>query len=144
YIHDGTEWVRDGLPGMLIVALQVRPTSDEVFVGTQQSGLYFKSFSTSTDREDEGEVPGGYRLAQNFPNPFNPSTRIEFDVPEAGTVRLAVFDLLGREVQVLVDGTLKAGHHAVSFEAPGLPGGVYVYQLQAAGQTVSRKMVLMK
>ncbi|MEM6645891.1 MAG: T9SS type A sorting domain-containing protein, partial [Bacteroidota bacterium] len=81
---------------------------------------------------------------QNYPNPFNPSTNIGFTVPQASPVSLVVYDLLGRPVQTLVDGTVAAGAHEVVFEAGNLPSGTYVYRLQAGGQTLTRTLVLMK
>ncbi|MCS7013313.1 MAG: T9SS type A sorting domain-containing protein [Chloroherpetonaceae bacterium] len=89
-----------------------------------------------------------FRLEQNYPNPFNPGTVIAFEVPEPAEVRLAVYDLLGREVARLVEGRREAGRYEVRFVASGLSGGIYIYRLEAVsgrGQYVeSRKMVLMK
>ena len=97
-----------------------------------------------TATEDEAEIPATYHLAQNYPNPFNPETRISFGLPVAGEVRLTVFDVLGREVAVLVDERLPAGRHETVFAADDLPSGVYVYQLQTARQTLSQRMILLK
>ena len=90
------------------------------------------------------EVPGRYTLAQNYPNPFNPETRIGFDLPVSGEVRLAVFDVLGREVAVLVDERLPAGRYEAVFAADDLPSGVYVYQLEAGGRMLTHTMLLLK
>lgn len=88
--------------------------------------------------------PVDFELQQNFPNPFNPETKISFSLPESGFVSLKVYDLLGKEVAVLVSEELAQGTHAVSFDASQLPSGVYVYQLQADGVKISRKMSLLK
>ncbi len=90
------------------------------------------------------ETPAGYQLAQNYPNPFNPSTRIQYAVSEAASVRLAVYDLLGREVRVLVDATTAAGVYTVTFDAASLPSGAYFYRLQAGDFTETRRMVFLK
>ena len=74
----------------------------------------------------QSETPVSYKLEQNYPNPFNPQTTLRFDVPEASVVRLVVYDVLGRQVRVLVDGTREAGTHAVVFEASSLPSGTYL------------------
>lgn len=94
--------------------------------------------------EDPEDAPNGIELAQNFPNPFNPNTVIGFRLSVAGEASLRIFDLLGREIAVLVDGVQAAGSHSVSFDASSLASGVYVYQLHADGHVVTRKMVLLK
>ncbi|MDD5088462.1 MAG: T9SS type A sorting domain-containing protein, partial [bacterium] len=94
--------------------------------------------------EPEASVPSRFALLQNYPNPFNPLTRIEFTLPHAARAKLAVYDLLGREVTVLADESLAAGVHSVSFDASDLPSGVYFYRLQAGQFMQTRKMVLLK
>ena len=81
----------------------------------------------------------------NYPNPFNPSTQIQFNLPADGPVRLAVYNLLGQRVRLLVDSAnLSAGTHQVTFEASDLASGTYLYRLETPQQTISRRMVLMK
>ena len=89
-------------------------------------------------------VPEGYRLAPNYPNPFNPITTIAFDVPETVSVRVVVYDVTGRLVARLVDRPMVAGRHEVRFDASALPSGVYLYQVQAGHFTEIRRMVLVK
>ena len=93
---------------------------------------------------EDSERPMTMRLDQNFPNPFNPSTVVSFQLSVVGQTSLKVFDLTGREVAVLVDGRLPAGEHSVTFDATGLPSGIYLYVLESGGQRVSRKLLLMK
>lgn len=83
-------------------------------------------------------------LHRNYPNPFNPKTQLSFTLPEEGSVRLAVYDVAGREIAVLADGHREAGRHSVSFDGSGLASGVYFYSLEADGLVEQRKMVLMK
>jgi hypothetical protein len=90
------------------------------------------------------QVPYRFELAQNYPNPFNPSTKIYYTLKNSGNVRLAVYDLLGREVAVLVNGVRAAGSHEVTFSRPDLGSGVYFYKLQAGGQVITKKMLLLK
>jgi hypothetical protein len=90
------------------------------------------------------QVPYRFELAQNYPNPFNPSTKIQYTLKTTGKVRLSVYDLLGREVAVLVNGVRAAGSHEVTFSRPDLGSGVYFYKLQAEGQVMTKKMVLLR
>ena len=88
--------------------------------------------------------PETFRLEQNYPNPFNPTTQIQFSLPQDSDIRLAVFDLLGREVQVLAEGRYTAGTYSVAFDGTNLASGVYLYQLQAGTQRLTGEMILMK
>ena len=75
-------------------------------------------------------VPKNYELRQNFPNPFNPSTIISFQLPRNGNVSIKIYDVNGREVQTLVNESMNAGSYEVSFDATGLSSGVYYYRLE--------------
>ncbi|MGC8898535.1 MAG: T9SS type A sorting domain-containing protein, partial [Bacteroidota bacterium] len=68
-----------------------------------------------------GEIPGSFALEQNYPNPFNPSTTISFDVPKQSHLRLAIYDVLGRQVKTLVDEEKNPGRYSVTFDASNLP-----------------------
>jgi hypothetical protein len=95
--------------------------------------------------EDErNDPPTSYSLERNYPNPFNPTTTIEFSLPEATTARVAIYDMLGREVAVLADGRMTAGAHSVEFDASALSSGVYFYRLEAGSFNAVKKMALMK
>ena len=99
------------------------------------------------------QTPLVYKLYQNYPNPFNPSTKISFDLPASNltlsgakslNVRLAVYDITGREVAVLVNEPLASGLHSIEFDASKLTSGIYFYRLDAGGFSESKKMVLVK
>lgn len=90
------------------------------------------------------ELPSLIVLHPNYPNPFNPTTEISFELPRAMNVSLRVFDLLGREVAVLVNGDLNAGTHRVEFDGKELASGVYFYRLDAGEFLLTRKMVMLK
>ena len=90
------------------------------------------------------EVPEGYSLNQNYPNPFNPSTNISFGLPRKSHVKLKVFDMLGREVALLVNSELSAGSYNIDFDASGLTSGVYFYSIEAAQFIRTKKMLLVK
>lgn len=94
--------------------------------------------------ETPADLPAAVRLEGNYPNPFNPSTQIVYTLAEARPVRLAVYDVLGRQVALLVDGLQPAGRQAVTFAADGLPGGLYVYRLEAGREVQTRTMMLIK
>lgn len=89
-------------------------------------------------------MPTEVELGNNYPNPFNPVTVIPYALPEASKVSIRVYDLLGRVVQTLVDGTIEAGRHEVAFRAERLPTGVYLVRLEAADLTITRRITLMK
>jgi hypothetical protein len=89
-------------------------------------------------------IPSAYKLEQNYPNPFNPSTMINFSIPRSGMVDLRVFDILGREVAVLVNGMTVAGNHTVPFDASSLATGVYFYTLVSGDFRETKKMLLVK
>ena len=91
-----------------------------------------------------GALPSDYVLTQNYPNPFNPSTEIGFALPESAHVRLVVYDVLGRQVRLLLDGTMEAGTHQVVFDASDLPSGTYLYRLETPQGSVVRTMLLAK
>ncbi|MCE1189789.1 MAG: T9SS type A sorting domain-containing protein [Ignavibacteria bacterium] len=84
------------------------------------------------------------KLEQNYPNPFNPSTVISYQTASSGMVSLVVSNIVGQEITTLVHGIQSAGSHSVSFNAKNLPSGLYYYTLQANGQRITRKMMLVR
>jgi len=97
-----------------------------------------------TDIAEGRGVPEHFSLAQNFPNPFNPSTVIQFQLPTETEVRLEVFNLLGERVATLVNEVRPAGLYRERFHADGLPSGSYIYRISTRGGTLTRKMLLVK
>ena len=85
-----------------------------------------------------------FELKQNYPNPFNPSTQISFSLAQNGFVRLVVYNLLGQEVETLINRNMEAGSHSISFDASGLQSGVYIYKLTSSGFTLTKKMILLR
>lgn len=94
--------------------------------------------------DDLESVPSEFNLSQNYPNPFNPSTNINFNIANSARVELSIFNVLGQKVHTLIDGSLNAGQHSVTFDATGLTSGVYFYRLTAGANTATQKMLLMK
>ena len=89
-------------------------------------------------------VVSNYDLLQNYPNPFNPTTTISYTLQKTSDVKLAVYDLLGHEVAMLVNDKKPAGTHTVQFDGANLTSGIYIYKLHTADQVISRKMTLVK
>ncbi len=96
------------------------------------------------DTEGGSSVPRAISLDPNYPNPFNPQTVIGFAIPEQSRVRLAVYDVLGREIAILVDEMLNAGRHSITWDAGNHSSGLYVYRMEAGGTTLSGAMMLIK
>lgn len=86
----------------------------------------------------------GFDLAQNYPNPFNPSTSIKYSLASAGNITIKVYNLAGEQVSLLFSGYQQAGLHTVNFNAPGLPSGVYLYELSTGSMKSVKKMILNK
>lgn len=89
-------------------------------------------------------IPDEYELNQNYPNPFNPTTKIRFDIPKIGFVSLRIYDMLGREVAVLVNEQLSAGSYIFDFDGSYLSSGLYYYRIETGDYSQVRKMILMK
>ena len=94
--------------------------------------------------QDPEESVAGFRLHAAYPNPFNPSATIRFELAETATARLEVYSVTGKRVATLVDDRLPAGVHSVDFDASALASGVYMYRLSAGGTVITRKMTLLK
>ncbi len=99
---------------------------------------------SSTSSEAPQELPSAIFLDQNYPNPFNPQTTITYQIDSPQHVRLDVFNAQGQRIQTLVDGMQATGGHSVRFNASGLPSGIYVYRVQAGGEILTRKMILVR
>jgi hypothetical protein len=132
---------------------EIESTEDEQNPNFTQAE--YVQFTTSTDGatalvdDDLMVLPKEMILHSNYPNPFNPSTTIRFEIPQAGTVQLAVYDLNGRLVSTLVNGALAAGSHQVTWNGRdgsgiGVASGVYIYRLQTMGKVQNRKLTLLR
>jgi len=111
--------------------------------GSDYATIKYSQTATSVG-QISSETLENYSLSQNYPNPFNPTTKIQFAIPVSGFVSLSVFDVLGKEVDVLVNENKAAGNYEVDFDASKLTGGIYFYKLQTGNFTTTKKMVLMK
>ncbi|MBX7041732.1 MAG: FG-GAP-like repeat-containing protein [Ignavibacteria bacterium] len=119
----------------------------QVFTGIALNTRYnlIEGMSLTTGTGSTGsEQPGSFRLGQNFPNPFNPQTKIEVDLTEDSKISLEVFDLLGRKIGQIAGGRYGSGRHIFAFDANGLSSGVYLYKLTSGSRSETRAMTLLK
>jgi hypothetical protein len=103
------------------------------------------AFTTGTSSVSLKELlPGSFSLHQNYPNPFNPTTAISYQLSAVSKIKLVIYDLLGREIAVLVDETKAPGSYAVTFDGAGLASGVYLYRMQAGSFTETKRLLLLR
>jgi hypothetical protein len=101
-------------------------------------------YTPLTDVSDEPATVKNFALSQNYPNPFNPVTTISYTIPNLSEVKIGVYDLLGNEVAVLVNGVKPAGTYTTQFDGSNLSSGIYFYKLQSENNVISKKMALIK
>ena len=137
--------LRDPFGGWLI-AVDMKSESSYVVVNSAIWQLLIVTGigDSVTSIHEDGEVPSAFVLHQNFPNPFNPSTVINYEVPSADHVRIAIYDIFGREIETLVDEVVSAGHHEVEWDADGIASGMYLYQIKTPNFFDVKKMVLLR
>jgi hypothetical protein len=123
-----------------VYTVTIQATDGKLFVSTSQ----FIGASKIVDVQKLNDLPKVYSLSQNYPNPFNPTTSIQFGIPKEGFVKLSVFNVIGQEIQVLVNKNMSAGNYKVNFDASKLNSGMYLYRIEAKDYTSVRKMLLVK
>lgn len=134
-----------GLAHLTTYHWRVRAYSEGVEGEWSGTWRFTTVMETSADDEDmHSGIPERITMEQNYPNPFNPSTQIRYTLPEAGEVRLEVFNLMGQRIDVLVDGQQQAGVHDVTFDASHLSSGIYLYRLQTPEESITRRMMFVK
>jgi hypothetical protein len=106
--------------------------------------IYYDGQNLPTGITNTNEIAKSYSLSQNFPNPFNPTTSINFSIPKAGLVKLVVYDVLGKEVATLVNGEQTVGTYQVTFDASKLTSGIYFYKITSGDFSDVKKMMLVK
>ncbi|MBN2570862.1 MAG: T9SS type A sorting domain-containing protein [Ignavibacteriales bacterium] len=111
------------------------------------SAIYQNNISVITSiKENKNlvDIPTDYQLMQNYPNPFNPTTNIQFALPEAGNVKLTIYNILGQEIQTLVNSYKEAGNYTITWNAENLSSGTYIYRLESNSKVLINKMTLLK
>ena len=111
---------------------------------SNNKGWKVLNYQGTTDVKDNKVNVDSYELSQNYPNPFNPTTTIEYKIPESGLVTIKVYDILGREVQTLVDQQLQPGFYSVQFDGSNLASGIYFYRIKADNFVQTKKLMLLK
>ncbi len=147
--NNGSTWTNasTGLP--TITPLAMVATNTALFIGGRGSsdrgiGVWQRPLIQLSTRDIVGERPTDFKLDQNYPNPFNPSTIINYQLPIASDVKLVIYDMLGRELQTLVNTRQAAGRYQAQFNAASLSSGVYFYRLSAGTFIETKKMMLVK
>jgi len=146
--NNGENWtaINTGLPPTTDIR-SIAIKDGFIFIGTANAGgVWFRPLSELiTDVEGEvSQIPKEYKLEQNFPNPFNPTTTISFSIPQGQNIELNIYDILGKKVDNLVNTYETAGKHSVTFNATSLSSGVYFYELKAGEFIETKKMIFMK
>jgi hypothetical protein len=140
-------WTYTGYIGSYPGAIWATDSFDFIKSAVGDNGIYYFE-NTLTGWDDEPmavtAAPADYILHGATPNPFNPTTTLSFALPQAGQVKLSVFDVAGRQVAELVNGYRDAGSHEVTFDASNLASGLYLYQLSAGNFSATGKMMLLK
>lgn len=127
---------------MQITAVDVSP-DNFLYIGTKDRGIFTNDSSILSSKHTD-EIPDNFLLQQNFPNPFNPTTKIEYSVPRKSFVTLKIYDTLGRTVAILVSEEKSPGNYEITFNGKGLASGVYLYNLQSGSFSETKKLVLIK
>jgi hypothetical protein len=136
YLNDGDRYVQYKVI-FETVNPDLSPVLEEVTIG-------WSELITSIDDEYNFAKPSAFQLLPNYPNPFNPTTTIKYQIPELSFVTIKVYDALGNEVITLVNEEKPIGNYEVEFSATGLPSGIYFYQLKTNNFTQTKKMILLK
>lgn len=123
---------------------KVYVTGGSIGIGSDLDIVTIKYSQTIGIQQISGEVPKQFSLSQNFPNPFNPTTNIEFQIPRSGLVNLTIYDALGRKVETIVNQNLNPGTYKADWDAYNYPSGVYFYRLSAGDFAGTKKMILVK
>jgi hypothetical protein len=141
----GTTWERFNIPGMNGNCYTIVAHEGDLYVGCNYAPVYKRPVDEVLVGVGPGSsIPRAYELLPNYPNPFNPTTVVSYQLPATSDVRLSVYDLLGREVAVLVNGKEAPGKYEVTFDARNLASGMYLYRLTAGSFGETKKMFLVK
>jgi pectate lyase len=141
----------DGMPDEWEVANNLNPYDSSDARAAAPDGYtmvekYINSLAANitTSIKDSRQIPTSFSLKQNYPNPFNPTTKIEFSIPVKASIKLEVFDLLGRKILKLLDQEEDAGNYTINFDGSSLSSGIYIYSLSSPYEIMSKKMILLK
>jgi photosystem II stability/assembly factor-like uncharacterized protein len=153
--NTGASWevLGEGLPVLPIGDIKIHPAENYLAAGTYGRSMYKIDLNDVTGIENQNyELLNEFSLEQNYPNPFNPATKIKFTIPsvtlkqaqDGSKVLLKIYDVLGKEVSIIINEEKPAGTYEVSFNGEGFASGVYFYKLTAGGYSETKKMLLIK
>jgi hypothetical protein len=143
--NNGLNWIKKNQGLNVLVVNKLHISNGYIYAGTYKSSVMRRTLSEIIGIKKISEViPLSYSLKQNFPNPFNPSTNIRYDIPRSGYIRLIVYDALGREVETLVNEKQSAGVYEVTFNGNNLTSGIYIYKLITDEYSETKKMLMIK
>ncbi len=144
--NNGTNWteIAEGLPNTVAMHMDYNPASGKLRLGTHGRGTWELNGSLVGVTNYNTEIPEKYYLKQNFPNPFNPVTKISFGIAKQGFATLKVYNMLGKEVETLVSKDLKPGTYEAAFRGDMLASGVYFYKLTTNDFSETKRMMLVK
>jgi hypothetical protein len=145
-INGGASWTEMTTPHSAAIYKGVHFINNMTGWLVGDGGIIIKTTTggLTSNKKIFSSVPDKFALSQNYPNPFNPSTTIKFQIKESGTATLKVYDILGKEVSVLVNEKKQPGEYETMFEGFTLPSGVYFYNLTAGDFSETKKMLLIK
>ena len=127
----------DGMHEIVMTNLFATEAGQPIIIILESNGM-------ATAIDEETGLPTGFALAQNFPNPFNPTTTVSFELPQASQVTVSVYDVMGKLMRVLTSGQMAGGQHEVIFDASGLSSGTYLIRMDTPVGFITRKAVLLK
>lgn len=144
--NGGSNWMNASASFTNIVYYDIKFLNDTVGYCVGDAGTILKTTNggVTAIQQTGTSIPESFSLSQNFPNPFNPVTSINFDIPISSFTKLTVFDQIGREVEILVNEQLSPGSYKYEWDAADFPSGIYFYKLQAGEFSETKKMVLLK
>lgn len=142
--NGGVNWIETTITCSSLTSIDMVNENTGWVVGDYGSILKTTTGGNVFISQTSTEIPERFSLHQNYPNPFNPTTNIKFDIHKQGIATLKVFDLLGKEMETLVDEQLSVGSYEVIFNANSLPSGIYFYVLKTGDFVESKKMILVK
>jgi len=144
-LDSGTEWIEFSTPGNVFLKELIFTDSLTGYaVGSDGTILKYLSSVTTTYELIKKNIPNGLTLFHNYPNPFNPSTKIIYSIPQTSNVVIKVFDILGNEIETLINEQKGVGTYEINWYAESLPSGIYFYRLQTDSFVETKKMVLIK
>ena len=141
---DGLTWSQDSVWTPFGYFNAFSGTGERLFAADTIGYIFRYARAATAEETPDITLPTVFHLEQNFPNPFNPSTVIRYQIPVASDVKLVVYDLLGRDVATLVSGRVSAGRYEVQFSTSALTSGIYLYRLTAGGCAQTKKMLLVR